>query len=382
MRNWSLDNWGEDLIASPNGETIYVWRRATGPQSRAEAITGAPLNNERVMVGPDNLHILAFGSNLQSTGVQDKMFVRWCVQNNYNDWVATSENDAGSKRLDLGSRLITAVKTNRQILIWSDKALYVTSFVGGQDVYDITLVATSPKPMSPNSVIDVDGIVYAMCEQDFYIYDGNYRIMDCDVRDRVYGDGEYEDVGINIEQRSKVTVRIRREFMEVIWSYPEQGSDENSNSVIYNYEKKIWYFSSTPRETGGDVNPYYDFPIGLYDGQLWLEENGVDAGVGMALPAFVESWEAQLGPGTEVAEICELVPDFKRIYGSVDIALFGRNLPSELRDFGPVNTIDGTTGKFNPRYKKRQMGFRIESTAIGDDWRIGTWRGKYFPHGR
>jgi hypothetical protein len=324
--------------------------------------------------------VIALGANLQSTGVQDRMFVRWNAQNNYNDWVATSTNDAGSKRLDVGSRLITAVKSNRQILVLSDKALYVISFVGGSDVYDITLAARAPVIMSPNAIVDVDGVAYFMAEDDFYIFDGTLRILPCDMKNYVFGDAE--NIGINYDQRSKVSVRLVREFNEIWWSYPEEDQVENSNTIIYNYDRKCWYPASIPREVGGDVTSYYRRPVALYDGKLWIHETGVDAGVGVALPAYLESWEQQFGNGDMLREVVELVPDIKRIQGSFDVTLFGRNYPAEDRVDGPTRTITSTTTKVNPRFKKRQMGIRIESTAVGDDWRIGTWRGKYVPHGR
>jgi hypothetical protein len=384
-RIWSLDNWGEDLIASPNGDTLYVWRRQTGPQSRATQIVGAPANIERMLVGPDNLHVIALGANLASTGVQDKMFVRWCVANDYSDWLLTGENDAGSKRLDVGSRLITAVKTNRQIAIWSDKALYMASCVGGQQVYDIIMVASSPPLVSANAAVDVDGVVVAMTDKNFYIYDGTYRVMPCDIRNLVYGDQEYP--GINRAQMSKVTCRLRRAFNEIRWSVPYGSSSENSLDVIYNYEQKCWYVSSIAREAGGDVTPDYGYAPGLSDGCLWLEEYGVDAynandPSAVAISTKLKSWEGQIANGSFQTEITELLPDFQWLYGSMDITVFGRNYPKEPESFGPTETITLDTDKLNPRFKRRQLGFMIETNEVGNDWRMGTWRGKYMPHGR
>jgi hypothetical protein len=92
-RIWSLDNWGEDLLASPNGEGLYWWARSSGPNSRAILRPTAPGNIEHMLVGPDDRHVLALGTNLLSadlatvTGQQDKMFVRWCEGDNFDLWV-------------------------------------------------------------------------------------------------------------------------------------------------------------------------------------------------------------------------------------------------------------------------------------------------------
>ena len=177
-RIWSLDNWGEDLLASPNGEGLYWWQRQAGPDSRALLRSTAPPNIEHMLVGPDDRHVLALGTNVLDAsastvnGQQDRMFVRWSQGDNFDVWVETESNDAGAKRLDTGSRLVTACKTRTSILIFSDEGLYTVSLAGGQDVYQITPLGGSFKIISPGACVDVNGVVFFMGQKSFFYYDG------------------------------------------------------------------------------------------------------------------------------------------------------------------------------------------------------------------
>ena len=66
LRTWSLQNWGEDLIASPRGGKIYVWDKTNGLGTRATEITQAPDTNLRVIVSPENRQLISLGANTGS----------------------------------------------------------------------------------------------------------------------------------------------------------------------------------------------------------------------------------------------------------------------------------------------------------------------------
>jgi hypothetical protein len=385
MRVWSLDNWGEDLMASPNGDTLYVWRRTTGPDSRAVIVPNAPANIERMMVGPDDRHVLAFGTNLVSTGVHDRMFVRWSKGDDYNTWIASSTNDAGSKRLDTGSRLITAVKTNNGILLFADRALYFVSVIGGTDVYQIRLVAQTVEVISPESVIDVDGTVYFMAFGNFYRWAGTLEILQCDIHTLVFGTKNRP--GINKSMASKVHARVVKEFNEIWWSYPENGETENSATAIYNYGLRCWYFSSIPRECGRQSSPAIERqPYAFYNNRFWIHEIGVDGddGEGYVEPlvAYAESYQREVLDGALNVRISRIIPDFDEIDGLLDIEMQGRERPQDpVKTRGPFIMQESTT-KICPDIKVRQIGIRVEANDLGSLFRMGTWSAYGTPVGR
>jgi len=377
-RVWSLDNWGEDLLASPNGETLFVWERRLGPSSRAKYVSGAPANIEHMLVGPDDRHVIAFGANLASTGRQDKMFVRWCVGDDYQQWLATGQNDAGSKRLDIGSRLISALKTRQGILIWSDKGLYWLSVVGGQNVYAIESMGESLELISKRAAVDVRGTVYMMTTTEFFMWDGVLAPLPCDVREYIFGTPDLP--GINRLAQSKVHCTHVQEFNEVRWEFPAGDSLENNRVAIYNTVERCWYVSSMAREAYADRGKAFGFPVGLSGGRIWLHENGVNAGVDdvdqqpVALPAFLESYESEYGAGEYTQLLNHLIPDFKRLTGSVQVTVFGRDYPGASRRSISAGEVTASTERIDSRFRGRQVGLRVESSEVGDDWRMGQWR--------
>jgi len=411
-RIWSLDNWGEDLLASPNGEALYWWQRQTGPDSRAIVRPNAPANIERMLVGPDDRHVLALGTNLLSndattvTGQQDRMFVRWCQGDDFDIWVpldgsipGTVGNDAGSKRLDTGSRIVTACKTRTSIVIFSDETLYSVGLVGGTDVYQITPLGQSVKIISPGAAVDVFGVVYFMTEYGFGTFDGSIHDLPCDIQDYVFGTKTDPTSGLNRSQKNKVTARVRAQFFEIHWSFPSNDSEENDSTAIYNWQLQIWYKSSIPRESGLDVNTFYDTQIGFNDTGVYLEETGTDVGTEEGLFNFLLTWEGEFSMtarhdvpqnqtlwstagGSMLMVLHSLIPDFKEMAGSVTVQCVGRDLSNDPLVYGNRFTVDTTTDKIDPQFSQRRVAIYMESLGMGDYWRMDYWRAMASPIGR
>lgn len=378
-RVWALDNFGEDLLASPNGESLYWWDRTNGPDARAVLVDDAPANIEYMLVGPDNRHVLLFGTNLASTGEQDRMFLRWCEGDNFRSWLATATNDAGSKRLDIGSRLITAVKTRSQIVTWSDKQLYTVAFVGGSKVYDVLAVGAAEPPVSKKAGIDVDGVTYWMAADDFYVYDGVIQRLPCEIREYVFG--TKEERILNLPMASKVHCRYVPQFDEIQWHFPSIYADENDRVAIYNRREKCWYMSSMARECGLGKNAYYRVPVSFWDERMFLDETGNDVDDEEALVAYLSTFEGEIAMGARDMEVRTLIPDFKVLEGSVSVRLFGRNRPQEEFVYSRFATVDADTTEVGLPFKKKRVGLYIESADMGDNWRMDNWQHVTVPHG-
>ena len=74
--DWTLDNWGEILIACPYGGAIYYWAPSEN-NPIAVAIANAPPVNDGVFVAMPQRQIIAWGSTF--TGIIDPLLIRWCV---------------------------------------------------------------------------------------------------------------------------------------------------------------------------------------------------------------------------------------------------------------------------------------------------------------
>jgi hypothetical protein len=402
-RIWSLDNWGEDLLASPNGEALYWWQRQAGADSRAIIRPTAPANIEHMLVGPDDRHVLALGTNLLSqdattvTGQQDRMFVRWCQGDNFDVWVPTQVNDAGSKRLDTGSRIITAIKTRTAIVIFTDEGMYSVSLVGGTDVYQIVPVASSVKIISKGAAVDVGGVIYFMGEQGFHTFDGVVHDLPCDIADYVFGSAGTPR--LNRSMAGKITGRVRLQYFEILWSFTSVDGDENDSTAIYNWQTQCWYKSSIERESGLDRNVFYGTQVGFNDTGVFLEETGMDVGTEEPLLNFLQTWEGEFSmtsrrdvpqnqtlwsnaSGSMLMLIHSLIPDFKEMEGSVTIQCQGREFTNDPLVYGDLLTVNPTVDQVDPQFCQRRIALYMESNSLGDFWRMDFWRANASPYSR
>jgi len=402
-RIWSLDNWGEDLLASPNGEGLYWWQRQAGADSRAILRPTAPPNIEHMLVGPDDRHVLALGTNVLDpsastvNGQQDRMFVRWCQGDNFDNWVETESNDAGAKRLDTGSRLITACKTRTSILIFSDEGLYAVALASGQDVYQITPLGGAFHIISPGAAVDVNGVVYFMGQKSFFYYDGTIHDLQCDVADYVFGSDATPRM--NRQMQSKITSRVRQETTEILWSFPSVDSDENDSTVIYNWTQQCWTVSSIKREVGGDKNAFYGVPIGINDTGVFADETGMDVDLEEPLFNFLQTWEGEFAmtarhdvpqnqtlwstaSGSMLVLLHSLYPDFKELVGSIIVQCRGREFSGDPLVYGTRLTVTPTTDQVDPQFSQRRVSIYMENYNMGDFWRSDAWRLLSSPVGR
>ena len=383
LRIWSLDNFGEDLLASPNGGSLYHWDLTLGTSSRAVLVPQAPATIERMLISPEARHVIAFGAGTGSAsapGDADKLLIRWSSSEDFTDWIPSAVNTAGDLRLDVGSRIITAVESRGDIITHTDESLHALQFIGGEFVFALRHLGQSVAIISPNAGVDVNGIVYFMGQDDFLIYDGVIRVMPCDVRNQVFDD-------INLAQGDKAYASVNKLFTEVWWFYPSAASETNDRYVKYNYKDQVWDFGTIERTAFHDSSAFFNQkPYGTFSGKLFTHETGVDMadidGTLLPMVSFLETYEMELLQGY-LTHVSEMIPDFKTLVGSVDIFFFGKPYPQGVptAEKGPF-TILPTTTKFEPRYRSRQVGFRVRSDALGDNWRMGTWQAEVRPHGR
>ena len=81
---WSLDNFGNKLIATISDGSTFEWNsNATGATStRATIVSGAPTATQFTLVSTPDRHLVCLGTEttIGTTSTQDDMFVRWSSQ--------------------------------------------------------------------------------------------------------------------------------------------------------------------------------------------------------------------------------------------------------------------------------------------------------------
>jgi hypothetical protein len=381
LRSWSLDNWGEDLIASYNDGEIFHWDRTSGPNSRARLIQNAPKEVQRILVNPENRHLIAFGAQFQN-GEADPMRVRWCSQEDFDIWVPDPDdttNTAGSKRLDFGSRLITAIKSRKQNYIWSDTQMYAMQFVGPNEVFGFDPLG-SCKIAGPNAAVDVDGLVFFIAHDNFYRYDGVLTTLPCEVWNTVF---KNTATRIDRTQMEKVYCSAYQSRTEVRWDYPsEAGAGECDRYVIYNYGENVWYFGSATRTAYHDISEATSStmkqPYGVHGGYLYRHEQGFDqvevAGT-TAQTWFLLSGDLSIGGSDKIMLLNNLVPDFERLNGNISVSVFAKQKPRQAAytQKGPYTFAD-TAEDYDIRARGPQLALRLGGAALAQDMRLGIFQ--------
>lgn len=259
-RTWSLDNWGEDLIACPFGKSIYWWDRTTGASSRAVLLQQAPVNANVAIISQRDRHLFAMGSTERFSGVFDPLLIRWCSQEDFSDWIPTDTNTSGDLRLYRGSQILSAVKTRGQILVFTDESVHSVDYLGGFDVYGVNVVGENVSILGPNAVVATDYRVFFMGEGDFFMYDGVLRVLPCDVRNKVYEN-------LNVDQKAKSFGGLNREFNEVWFFYPGQIGEQDQEQ--------------DPAQTGDNPFFLYENESGNID--ALTGESSTNEGAGLTL---------------------------------------------------------------------------------------------------
>ena len=399
LRLWSADNFGEDLIFNIADSTIYYWDATNGTNTRAvelASLTGAsdvPTKARKVLVSDVDRHCIAFGTNPLGSGVLDPLLIRFSSQESVVDWTPTATNTAGDLRLSKGSEIITAAQTSRQILVWTDQSLYSMQFLGPPFTFGVSMLADNIRIAGPNAAIAVNDVVFWMGQENFYLYDGRIQVIPCTVRDYVFSD-------MNNQQSFKFHAGSIGSQTEIWWFYCSSGSSEIDRYVVFNYGQQVWYYGTLVRTAWNDrASGLRSFPQATgTDFYLYDHEDGLDdfsTGSAVAINAFVESSDFDIGDGQQFMLLNRILPDlsFTGSSASNPAALF----TIRSRDFGgdsftespsdsavrtATSPVEQYTDTLDLRARGRQMSIRIENTATGVKWRLGAPRIDVRPDGR
>ena len=394
-RQWSLDNFGEDLIATVLNGGTFVWDTSGGVSSRATALSNAPTASRFSLVSTDTRHLLIFGTEttIGNTSTQDDLFFRFSDREDATDYTPVATNEAGSLRISDGSRIMGAVKSSGQILVWTDTSMHGIQFVGTPFTFGMRQLGANCGLIAQHAAIEVNGKAYWMSDDSFYLYDGVVKKMPCSVQDYVFDDMSYTN-------RNDIAVGLNTAFNEIIWYYPSSNATQIDRGVVYNYLENTWYTISLARTTwlGAYV---YEQPIateystsvtanvstilGLTAGASYVyeHETGNNQANGAAILAFLTTGSVEIADGDNLMSVSKLVPDFDNLSNTLTATLTLNQYPQSTNSVSTSGTISSTTQKINVRGRGRAVKIKWESNTIGDTaWRLGSTKLQLRPDGR
>lgn len=387
LRNWSINNWGEDLIITQLNGSTYLWDTSNSfTNNRATIIANAPTTSILSVVATDARILACFGTEttIGTPSTQDKLFIRWSDQENYNEWTPNVINTAGSYRVSGGSEIRSAKPAKGTILLWTDTAMHSMAYVGPPFIYGFRQLGNDCGAVSLNATIIINDIAYWMADGQFFRYAGTVQEIECPVINHVFDD-------INKVQYSQIYCGSNAFYAEATWYYCSANSDQIDRYVVYNYGENSWYFGTIERSIYQD-NAVTEFPIGgtyfpnstantistingLTSGRtiLYNIEDGVNAD-GSAIVSYIESGDGDIADGEEFSFIDKIIPDFKNQVGNATITLRTRDYPNDTK-YETTNVVANSTTRYNSvRARGRQVAIRLQTNDIGDNWRFGTLR--------
>jgi len=418
--NWSLDNFGQQLIATVKDSKTFTWDPGTtSPQleTRATLMTGAPTATRLTIVSDRDRHVVHFGTEttIGNTSTQDPMFIRFSDQENYNVYEPTSVNTAGTFRLDTGNKIVAAVSGKDYTLILTDTAAYTMQFVGPPFTFSIRQVGSNCGCIGQHSVVYADGQVFWMgAGGAFFKFDGTVKLLPSLVEDFVFTTSG-DNIGVNYSSNEIIYGEHNSLFNEIVWFYPSgkplnDPSTQNNRSVVYNYVENTWSLMTLARSTYADATTY-DKPYAteysttgvptisnlsgatntfgastLFEHEVGNNQVALN-GTQTAIPAFIQSGDFDLpfqGDGEYILRISRFLPDFKNLQGNAQVTINLKDYPIDTgtsSQLGPF-TINSSTQKVDTRARGRSANLKIENTSTDETWRFGTFRADVNPDGR
>lgn len=391
--DWTQDNWGEILIACPEGGGVYYWQPNSGFSNLA-LIPGGPLFNDGAFVSMAQQQIITWGSSIDarlSGGIgiyQDPLLVQWSDIGNFFEWTPEPANFARNYRIPTGSRCIAGAATKNRNLIWTDVDVHAFTFNSGSTVYSPNRVGSNCGIIGKHAWMQQADTVYWMGVGNFFQYAGSgVQPMPCPVWDAVFQN-------LHPDHQHKVQGASNSDFTEVGWLYPSlTGGGTLDRYVKFNVIEGTWDNGERDRCAWLDRS-VLGYPLGASSaGIVYAHENGFDDD-NMPLLPLMETGYFYLDEGEQFTFIDEVWPDFKwGLFGGSEtaqilITLLCADAPGETPvEYGPY-VVSKATPFVTPdapdgtRIRARQIALRVESIDTGSFWRLGKVRFRYAPDGR
>lgn len=364
-RTWTLDNWGENLVACPRGGGIYEW--ALNTSSPAALVTNAPATAQGVFVTAERI-LVAYGAHDGSA--DDPLNVRWTDQEQITVWTPTSSNLAGDFRLSGGSRIVRGLASRGQNLLWTDVGLHSMRFNGDpQLVYSFSLLGQGCGLIGPNAAVEFNGAAFWLSNNgQFYLYQGGVpEIIPCTLR---------RDVMENLAlvQADKVHAFTNAAFSEVWWLYPDsRDGNECSRYVAFSLSNGAWTCGTFDRTAWVDAG-VMQHPVAVSGGGAIFYQERLNSDNGGVLTAFLETAPLDIGDGDTLMHVAGIVPDFEDLEGAVSVTLKSRLYPNGTETTHAAQTVTSSTTKLDTRVTARQVALRFDSSAAPSFWRLGALR--------
>jgi hypothetical protein len=322
------------------------------------------------------------------------MLLRWSAQESILNWTPAATNQAGSILLSHGSKIVTAIQTRQEIVVFTDSSLYSLQYQGPPAVWSSQLLGDNISLIGPNSAALASGVVYWMGVDKFYMYDGRVQTLRCDLRKFIFND-------INLDQSDQFFASTNEGFNEVWFFYCSANATEIDRYAVYNYFENngqgVWSYGTMVRtawlDSGLRAHPMAATAINnIVYHELGNDDNATETS--LPISSVIETAEFDIDDGDHFGFVWRILPDVtfdgsdsgtapqvtmtlipmqNSGSGFNDPISLGGNSNATIARTATV-PIEQFTGQVYVRVRGRQMILKIENNQLGCAWQLGSPR--------
>lgn len=378
LRLWSLDNFGQVLLAVPNGGKLYAWTPPVTYGNVATEVATAPTKSNGMFVAMPQRQCVLWGT--ETGGTQDDLLIRWSDVEDYTDFTATITNQAGSFRLSTGSRIVGAAQAPQAALIWTDQELWVMQYIQPPLIYSFISIGNGCGLIAQNAQAQVGRSTFWMSQKGVFSYgDNGIAPIVCMVWDKLFGD-------LDLDNSDKVFAAPNALFNEVSFFYPSEsgGTGEIDSYAKLNTAEGLWDYGTLVRTSWIDSSALGPPIASDEDSYLQQHEIGFDDDGSAMDGVEVMSGYIDIAEGLLFVFIDQIIPDFYFTGDdpSVTLTIYTQDYSGgPTQTFGPYE-ITPQTEYLSLRARARQIAFKIECDSLGTFWRLGAMRYRGSQSGR
>ena len=267
-------------------------------------------------------------------------------------------------------------------IFWAFDAVIRATFTGGATVFQFDVIATDTSIISPQCVVDYDGVFFWCGVDRFLMFNGVVREVPNQMNLNYFFDG------LNQRQRSKVFAFKVPRYGEVWWCYPRGDATECTHAVIYNVRENTWYDTELPNygRSAGQFNNSFAAPVltGVEDSgsgyRVWVQEQLTDEYDGPNIRPIRSYFEtadlSKLVQGqNEYLRITTIEPDFVQ-RGPMTVQVTGRANARAPEVYSTIFTFPESASTPHEQIvmlkeQRRELRIRFESNAVYGDYQMG-----------
>jgi hypothetical protein len=273
---------------------------------------------------------------------------------------------------------------NPSALLWSLDSLLRQTYVGGAAIFNFDTVSEGISVLSPQAIVEYDGVYFWAGVDRFYMYAGQVRELPNPFN------SDYFFEGLNRTYQNKTFAFRNPRYGEIWWCYPRGTATNCSHAIVYNVRENVWYDTALPNDGRCCAeNPVpFSYPIlagheatdvGRY--RLWQHEYGVNEVENSSSRAIRSYYEtgvlsALVGqqPANKSLSITLIEPDFIQAEDMTVTVTGARNARAEDIEEEAVTFSDDPDQRgqvVRVKATRRQMRLRFESNVVDGDYRAG-----------